>query len=204
VIDKVAHAQQIITKILVLCAGWVLFIFSFVVTLNVIARKFFSYSIQGVDEYGGYILAISAALGFSQAVLGRAHIRIDIATRRLPLPLRSVAITFAIASLLCTIGYLAYHGFLLAAQSHQMGALATSVLRTPLWIPQALWVSALVWCGLIILVQLVASLTMLVQRRWQQNIDQFDSPTLEAEVQLELDELTRRKNSSPNLKQAKR
>ena len=48
------------------------------VTVETIVRKLFNVSLQGVDELGGYALAIGSTISFSLAVLGRNHIRVDV------------------------------------------------------------------------------------------------------------------------------
>src|SRR5688500_5811423 len=72
------------------------------VTVEVIMRKVFNRSLQGVDELGGYILAIAGALSFAVALAARAHIRIDIVHDRLPRLLRiTLNLLAAVAIVVC-------------------------------------------------------------------------------------------------------
>src|SRR5690606_14066198 len=89
-INLLDHLLRLTTRKVGLAAGWALITLSVVVTLNVLARKLFNYSLQGVDEYGGYCLAICASVGFSQAAYEKAHIRISIVTDQLPLRWRAL------------------------------------------------------------------------------------------------------------------
>ena len=42
--------------------------------VEMVTRKLFNFSLQGVDEVGGYTLAVTSALGFSYTLLARgAH-----------------------------------------------------------------------------------------------------------------------------------
>ena len=53
--------------------GAIFLALSAIVTIETIARKVFSFSIQGADELGGYALAIGSTLAFSLALMGRNH-----------------------------------------------------------------------------------------------------------------------------------
>ncbi|MCX7152023.1 MAG: TRAP transporter small permease subunit [Proteobacteria bacterium] len=63
--------------------GLVFLYLSFAVAVETTMRKVFNQSLQGVDELGGYCLAVGAALAFTLALLSRAHIRIDLVHERL-------------------------------------------------------------------------------------------------------------------------
>ena len=58
-------------------------------------RKVLNRSLQGVDELGGYVLAVGTGLSFAAALLARAHIRIDVIHERLP---RALRVAFNIAA----------------------------------------------------------------------------------------------------------
>ncbi len=68
----------------VLAAGWWLIVLSAFTCVEMVARKFFRFSLQGVDEVGGYTLAVISALGFSYTLITRGHTRIDFLLTRLP------------------------------------------------------------------------------------------------------------------------
>jgi len=77
------------------------------VTAETIMRKVFNQSLQGVDELGGYILALAGAMSFSVALVARAHIRIDIVHDHLPAPLRVAFNVLASLSILaCAVALL--------------------------------------------------------------------------------------------------
>ena len=58
------------------------------VAIETISRKVLNKSLQGIDELGGYALAVGASLAFAVALAARAHIRIDVVHDRLPKALR--------------------------------------------------------------------------------------------------------------------
>jgi TRAP-type C4-dicarboxylate transport system permease small subunit len=113
------------------------------VTVEVIMRKVFNRSLQGVDELGGYILAIAGALSFAVALAARAHIRIDIVHDRLPrwlrIPLNLVA---ALTIVVCAAAVLRMAWFAYD-ESAVLGATAQTPWATPLKYPQGLWVVAI-------------------------------------------------------------
>jgi len=54
--------------------GLAFLVLAVAVTIETVMRKVFNQSLQGVDELGGYILALAGALSFSVALVARAHI----------------------------------------------------------------------------------------------------------------------------------
>ena len=53
--------------------------------VEMVTRKLFNFSLQGVDEIGGYTLAVTSALGlFVHAAGTRGHTRVDFLLSRLP------------------------------------------------------------------------------------------------------------------------
>ena len=68
---------KLVSNILTILTGYSLLILSFGIVLEIFLRAVFNFSLQGVDEYGGYVVAILVAFGISQNLLLRGHIRID-------------------------------------------------------------------------------------------------------------------------------
>src|SRR2546428_102249 len=58
--------------------GIIFLALSVIVTVETIARKVFTFSIQGADELGGYALALGSTIAFSRALMGRNLIRVDV------------------------------------------------------------------------------------------------------------------------------
>src|SRR2546430_2644599 len=73
---------------------------AFAVCFDIVARRFFAYSIQGTDEYGGYVLAMIGSLGLPYALLQRAHTRVDLIIPRLSRDAQSALNIVALVSLL--------------------------------------------------------------------------------------------------------
>jgi TRAP-type C4-dicarboxylate transport system permease small subunit len=132
------------------------------VTAETVMRKVFNRSLQGVDEFGGYVLAIAAALAFSVALVARAHIRIDIVHDRLPSGLRvALNLLASLSILVCAIALLRMAWFAYD-ESATLGATAQTPWATPLKYPQVLWVAALIPFVIVCLAEVGMILRLLV------------------------------------------
>lgn len=119
--------------------GWFVILLSVGICVEVFLRKAFNESLQGVDEYGGYALAITASLGFAYCFYEHAHIRIDLLTRKLPRRIGRGFVIFAILVLGVVAALLALESVKLAQESQFFGAFSNTPLRTPIVYPQAIW-----------------------------------------------------------------
>ncbi|MFD2176162.1 TRAP transporter small permease subunit [Veronia pacifica] len=131
-------------RLIALGAGYVLLVQAFVTAAEIVSRKVFNHSFQGVDELGGYALAFAASVGFGYAGITCAHTRIDFAIKHAPQSLRScfhLLASFVLASV--SVGML-WFGVRSLRQSLDLGSISTTPLQIPLWIPQSLWVFGLV------------------------------------------------------------
>ena len=130
---------------LAIAAGWALVIYSVAVGVEIIGRRYLGFSLQGVDEIGGYLMAVIVAIGFSCALYSHAHIRIDLLLPRLSRSTTLWLNVSAVCSLIAFALFLLWQGTLVLIQSHALRAVAPTPLLTPLVIPQAIWVAALLY-----------------------------------------------------------
>lgn len=128
---------------LALVAGYILLAQAVITSFEIVSRKVFNHSFQGVDEIGGYALAISASIGFGYATITRAHTRIDLVLARLPLAARAVLHQLASLVLLAVSSGFFWFGLRSLRQSIAYGSISTTPLQTPMWIPQSIWVLGL-------------------------------------------------------------
>jgi TRAP-type C4-dicarboxylate transport system permease small subunit len=119
--------------------GAVFVLLSLAVAVEVTLRKVLNVSLQGVDELGGYSLAIGAGLAFALALVGRSHIRIDLVHERLPRPMRLVLNVVAVASLAATAVALPVLAWFALSDSIAMNSTAQTPWATPLRWPQSVW-----------------------------------------------------------------
>lgn len=176
----------------VIIAGWSLLSLAAVVTAETLLRRFFGMSLQGVDEYGGYVLAIGSALGMSYALLMRAHIRVDVVIRFLPAPMRAIADIVAAFALLFVSFQFASAAVDVAMSSWRMGARAVSPLQTPLVIPQALWALALIGFAATSAAVCIIALQAAWRRDWRTVSRVAGSPGTDEEVAAAADDARRR------------
>ena len=122
---------------------------SAVVTVETLSRKLFNVSLQGADELGGYALAVGSTIAFSLALMGRAHIRVDVFHELLPRKLQSVLNWLAVVSLAALGVFIAWIAFKVLADTLQYGSTAQTPWATPLIYPQAVWYAGLVVFALV-------------------------------------------------------
>ena len=133
-----------------------LVVYSFFVGAEIIGRRFLGFSFQGVDEIGGYVMAIVVAIGFSYALYNQAHIRIDILLSNLPRALAMWLNVVALAALLVFALFLFWRAWFVLAESYALQAVSSTPLLTPLVIPQSIWAGSL-------LIFVFASLTYFIR-----------------------------------------
>lgn len=140
------------------------------VATETFSRKVFNRSLQGVDELGGYLLAVGAALSFAVALIGRTHIRIDLIHDRMPRVLRVALNIVAVALILTSALAATYMAWIALSDSILFNSTAQTPWATPLRIPQAAWVGALGLFCLVAALQLVKVVRLLLAGR----IDELD------------------------------
>ena len=163
--------------------------------IDIVCRKLFAYSFQGVDELSGYAMAIVSAAGFTYALGTRAHMRITLLFPYLPPIVRSVLNVVALLTLAAMGVFCAVRGFAEVQASIGVGkgdwldpALwrrANTPLQMPLWIPQALWFVGLALFAAAVTSCAVHALGLLFRDRGR--LDRLYGPhTLDEEIQTEM------------------
>ncbi|MBL8377704.1 MAG: TRAP transporter small permease [Burkholderiales bacterium] len=176
---------------LVLLSGWWLIAFSLTSCFEMVSRKLFAFSLQGVDEVGGYTLAVTSAIGFSYTLITRGHTRVDFLLSKLPGGLRSFLNWFAMTTLSAMALFGMYRASNVLSESIEFQSTATTPLQTPLWLPQGIW---FVGYGLFALISLylAAHATLLLLRGRRAELDRAYGPqTLDEEIQAEAGEVMR-------------
>jgi TRAP-type C4-dicarboxylate transport system permease small subunit len=122
-----------------LSAGWALLGLSALVGVEVVLRKLFTHSLKGVDEMGGYVLAIASVFAFVYALTTHAHIRVDLALKYFGPKLRAALHFTAYALLAAVANLLAWRCVAVWLKSLALGATAATPLGVPLVYPQGIW-----------------------------------------------------------------
>jgi TRAP-type mannitol/chloroaromatic compound transport system permease small subunit len=165
---------------------------AFVVSVEVLIRKFFNISLGGADELSGFALAISSAWAFGYALLERAHVRIDSVYVWLPVRVRAVLDVTGLVFFILFIGLLAVQGTGVFLNSVELGAKTMTALETPLMYPQFLWVLGLYVFIVIAVVLLVRAIMTAVRGDLTGVHRQLGSKTVSEELEAELKDIERR------------
>ena len=172
--------------------GAAMVIFAIIVSVETVGRKFFNVSFQGVDELGGYVLAVTSSLAFSLALIDRAHIRIDLFHRLFPAPLRR---TLDLSSVLITALFallLVYAAWLTLQETIEFRSTAPTPWATPLIWPQSLWLAALAVFALFGIAATARAVRLAASGRWRELDRAYGPKGTEEEIQEELADLQRR------------
>ncbi len=177
-------------------AGWLFGLamlgLSLFVTADVIARKFLSYSFEGADELGGYILAVGAGLTFVVALAQRAHMRIDVLYSHMPVRAKAVLDLLSLVSLAAMAGLMVWLAWQMLAESISYRSTAPTPWATPLSWPQSVWVASLAMFLLLAVIAVVAAGRLLVAGRLQDLNAEFGTSAEKDELEAELADLQRR------------
>lgn len=124
--------------------GAMMLVSAFMVSADVLARKFLGISMGGSDEISGYLFAVSTALAFPYALLHRANVRIDVVYMLLPRVVRAILDIFGLGLLAIFAGVVTWRAMLTVQVTWINDSHSITPLQTPLIIPQGLWL--LGWC----------------------------------------------------------
>lgn len=176
-----------VTKLAAIVAGYALLALSFTICAEIVMRRLFSYSLQGVDEVGGYVLAGVCAFGFAYSLMLRAHTRIDLLLVRGG-PRVQVALNLFSAALMAGIAsFMAWRAYATLSRSLGFGSLAATPLQTPIWIPQLVWFSGYLLFAIVACFLLIRALVAI--RQGAAEVNALVGPvTLNQEIEEEVDQ----------------
>lgn len=157
------------------CAGWLFVLCALFVTFDVLARKFLGFSSQSTTELSGYMLGVGIAWGLAGALEARTHVRIDILIQKVPPRWRGYLHWLALASLVVFAGFLAYGAWHTTMESWDFKATDNSLLKTPLVIPQGLWLFGIGVFGLMAALRLL-EVALLLPGREIEAIEHLTGP----------------------------
>ena len=180
-----------------LACGWVVFAYALMLTFEILGRKFFNTSFKGIDELGGFVLAISAAIGASYAVAQRSHTRVDVFLALFPRWLQRVLNTVAALTFASFAVFAAWRGISVLMETIEFKSSATN-LEQPLWIPQLGWVIGLVLLATISAIGAVHALYLLFTGRPELNA-WYGPVSAQEELEAELEELKKRGTSAASM-----
>lgn len=167
-----------------LLSGWWLLLLAVATCIEMVSRKLFNFSLQGVDEVGGYTLAVTSAFGFSYTLLARGHTRVDFMLSRLSPAWRAAMNTLAMVSLSLLSLFAVWRAWNVLSESIEFQSHSTSPLQTPMWLPQSLWFLGYLLFALSASAMALHALSLLFRDHERLNRD-YGPPTLEEEIESE-------------------
>ncbi|MFM8547676.1 MAG: TRAP transporter small permease subunit [Betaproteobacteria bacterium] len=174
-VRAVNRAVDALARLMGACAGWLFVGCAFFIAFDVFARRFLGFSTQASVELSGYMLGIGIAWGLAAAMEARAHVRIDVLIMRFPSPVRCWLHWLALVALAVFVGFLVYGAWYTARESLDFRATDNSILKTPLIIPQGLWLAGLAAFGLMVVTR-VLEVTLLLRGGTIEAIERLTGP----------------------------
>jgi TRAP-type C4-dicarboxylate transport system permease small subunit len=188
----IVAASSRLSNVLATLFGYLMLVFAVIVTVETISRKLLGFSLQGVDELGGYVLAVGSALAFTTALVERGHIRIDLLHMQFPRAVQallnwlSVMLIAAFALLLMKVATD------VLSETIEFNSTAPTPWATPLIWPQSLWYTALGVFALVSVVLAVHATWVAATRRWGELARLYGPKLADEEIKEELEDLSRR------------
>lgn len=190
--------MQQLDRVLAWVFGIALLVLAVAVAVETLMRKVLNRSLQGVDELGGYVLALTAALSFAIAIHARTHIRIDLLHDRFPRSVRVFLNVAAVAAIAACAGAAAYMAWLALADTIQFNATAQTPWATPLKYPQAVWLAALLLFLLVALAEIVRIVLLLAKGDMAAVDRRYGPRGAKEELDEELEDLKARGGAAPD------
>lgn len=184
--------MQTYARFLGVVFGVMMVVLSALITLETLLRKLFSFTLGGVDELGGYAIAIAAPLAFTVALVERSHIRINQLASLLRQPVQAVLNALSAFSLLLLAGYFLYFTLDTVLETEAYNSIAQTPWATPLIYPQLLWLAAMLTFPVGALILAANAASLLLRRDWTGLLAGFGPVSAQAELEAELDDLKKR------------
>lgn len=164
-----------------MAGGYALIACAILVTVDVFGRKLFGVVIPDADLLSTYGFAIATSWAFSQVVLDRANVRLDLLTAALPRPAASVLDLLSVLALAAFAGFMFERGWAVLHESWIHGSRSNTPMQIPQVLPQGLWVVGLLVLNITVLVVLVRSLRQFRRCNWQGVADEIGIPSVSEE-----------------------
>lgn len=180
------------TRLMALLCGWALLAFTLATCLEIVLRKL-GYSLQGIDEIGGYLMAVLSCAGFGYTLAHNAHTRIDLVLAALPRALQAALNVLAMVTLAALAVFMLWRAGAELLDSIELKSVSTSPLQVPLWIPQSLWIAGLGLFAIVAAAYAVHALWLLVRNLGEVNRC-YAPPSVQHELAAELASLKQRQS----------
>jgi len=164
-LDALLERSLAAARWLAIAGGALMLVCSFLIVIDVLARRLVGISTWGADELSYYAMAISASWSLAFALLAKAHIRIDFIRNQLRLPVRVLFDVVALCGMSFTSLMFSAATWEIFHRSWQRGTTSITQFATPLWIPQLLWFAGFAFFSLMCALLIVRALVALAVQR---------------------------------------
>ena len=157
--DRIYKGMERVSLWAVWAGGLSLLLAAIIIVIEVIGRKIGGteflgltmpqFRVPGSDEYSGYIFGGATVWAYAYCLIHRSHIRIDALYNIFPQRVRAVLDVIGLALLGFYILYLTERAWQVFIGTLEKGSRAATPQQTPLWLPQAVWVSGLTFFCLV-------------------------------------------------------
>lgn len=183
--NPISRVVEPVARVAAILCGYAVLVLSILVSIDIVGRKLFSFTFQGTDDLGGYVLAIIAVVGASYTMAMRGHTRVDVFLVRMPAGWQRALNVAAMVTMAGFAAFAAWRGLDVLQESIEFQSVASNPLQTPLWQPQLLWVIGLALFALISLAYAVHSIVLLA--RGSDELNRLYGPaTAQDELEAEL------------------
>jgi TRAP-type C4-dicarboxylate transport system permease small subunit len=141
--NPISRVVEPVARWAAIVCGWGVLALSVAITIEILGRKLFNFSFHGIDDIGGYVLAVTATVGASYTMAMRGHTRVDVFLVRMPVGLQRALNALAMATLALFAVFAAWRSTIVLLESIEFQSVATNPLQTPLWQPQTLWLAGI-------------------------------------------------------------
>jgi len=172
-------------------SGYALLGLSFLIVFEIFARRLFGFSIQGVDELGGYIVATTGTFSFAYGLIERSHTRIDIVLDKVPQSGRAVLNATSFVMVAAAALFMVWYGWPALSESLLFNSRSATPLQTPIWIPQSIWMSGLALFAVTAITMALHAVVLAVRDPQQAN-QRYGPPSIAEEVEWEMSEAAKR------------
>lgn len=125
--------------------GAALLLAAIMVFLDVVSRNIWGVTMSGSDEISGYVFAGATTWAYAYCLLHRSNIRIDALYNLFPQTVRAMLDIVGLIALLIFMGYFTTKAVDVFVESWTRGSVSVTTLTTPLWIPQIVWLTGLLF-----------------------------------------------------------
>ena len=181
----VDRALRPVARGAVIVCGWWLLAIALLTCVEIVGRKLFGFSLQGIDEIGGYTLAFTSSLALTYALLNRGHTRVDFLFVRFPVWMQAAINVLALVLLAAVALFAAWRGAAVVLESIELQSHSITPLQTALWIPQSAWLAGFALFALTALLQALHAAWLATRDTTRLNT-LYGPLTVEEEIEQEL------------------